>query len=197
MDYIRIPLVLRTFQLATYVPLDPEEAAVRQIIRLGYQPEDVHHIILTHMHFDHCGGLPDFPDAIVHVFRKELEAFNGLYRHWMDLAYVRRHAAHSPKFELYDPGEEQWMGFDAVRIRVEPEMYLIPLHGHTVGHCGVVIRSETGWVFHLGDAAPAGFDRSFPAWMEQAVLGPHLVRLDDFRLSHPEIKISTGHMLLE
>jgi glyoxylase-like metal-dependent hydrolase (beta-lactamase superfamily II) len=100
-DYIDRPGILRAFQLVTHVPLNPNEAALRQIVHLGYQPTDVRHIVLTHMHFDHCGGLPDFPHASVHVHRRELEAFFGRPRRWTDLAYVRRHAAHRPNFIPY------------------------------------------------------------------------------------------------
>ena len=39
-----------------------------------YSPEAVGHIVMTHLHFDHAGGLPDFPGAHVHVHRREVEA---------------------------------------------------------------------------------------------------------------------------
>jgi glyoxylase-like metal-dependent hydrolase (beta-lactamase superfamily II) len=74
-DYVHRTGIMRVFQVVTIVPMNREEAAVRQIVRLGYKPEDVRHIVLTHMHFDHCGGLPDFPHARVHVHRREYEAF--------------------------------------------------------------------------------------------------------------------------
>jgi glyoxylase-like metal-dependent hydrolase (beta-lactamase superfamily II) len=57
------------------MPLDPMEAATHQISGLGYSPEDVRHVVLMHMHFDHCGGLPDFPKAKIHIFRRDYEAF--------------------------------------------------------------------------------------------------------------------------
>ena len=44
------------FRVITIMPFDSNEAAVNQIQKLGFKPEDVKHIILTHMHFDHCGG---------------------------------------------------------------------------------------------------------------------------------------------
>jgi glyoxylase-like metal-dependent hydrolase (beta-lactamase superfamily II) len=39
-------------------PRDQRETAVDQVRRLGYAPEDVRHIAVTHFHFDHVGGLP-------------------------------------------------------------------------------------------------------------------------------------------
>jgi glyoxylase-like metal-dependent hydrolase (beta-lactamase superfamily II) len=42
---------------------------------------------------------------------------------------------------------------------------IVPLPGHSIGHCGVVVRSGCGWLLHAGDAymqraelqaAPAG-----------------------------------------
>ena len=55
-------------------PRDLEETAIAQIKRLGYAPEEVKHIVLTHFHYDHVGGLPDFPQAKVHIYKDEYEA---------------------------------------------------------------------------------------------------------------------------
>ncbi|MCT6593266.1 MBL fold metallo-hydrolase, partial [Pantoea dispersa] len=35
-------------------------SALAQIQLLGFRPEDVRHIILTHLDFDHAGGISDF-----------------------------------------------------------------------------------------------------------------------------------------
>jgi glyoxylase-like metal-dependent hydrolase (beta-lactamase superfamily II) len=196
-DYIHPSGILRTFRLITITPLDPEEAAARQITRLGHRPEEVRHIVLTHMHFDYCGGLPDFPDATVHVHRREYEAFTGPLRQWTELAYVRRHIAHQPDVALYDTARERWFDFDAIRLPFAPEMWLIPLFGHSRGHCGVAIRTGQGWLFHVGDAAPIDFTEDPPEQLTAFVLGPHVPRLRQFRLSHPEVQMTTGHMWLD
>jgi glyoxylase-like metal-dependent hydrolase (beta-lactamase superfamily II) len=196
-DYAHKPGIIRAFQVVTKVPLNPEEAALRQVVRLGYKPEEVRHIVLTHMHFDHCGGLPDFPRASIHVHAREYEAFGGPPRRWTDLAYVRRHIAHKPKFVLYDDDGESWMDFKAIRLPFEPEMWLVPLFGHSRGHCGLAIHTEAGWLFHVGDAAPPGLDEHVPPWLVRLVLGPHTPRLRQFKAAHPDVQMTTGHMWLD
>lgn len=195
-DYQTHPRALRDMKLVTRVPMDPEEAAVRQLTGLGFLPEDVTDIVLTHMHYDHCGGLADFPAARVHVSGKELDAFKNPGGHWLDRGYESRHIEHKPRFELYGEPDAEWKGFPAMRVRVNPEIYLIPLPGHTTGHCGVVLKTDSGWWLHAGDAAPASFDDSLPYFFTRIVLGPHIRRLFQFREANPDVRVTTGHMLL-
>ncbi|GAB4420344.1 MAG: MBL fold metallo-hydrolase [Anaerolineales bacterium] len=192
-DYIREPWILITFKLTTIVPLNPAEAAIRQIRELGFQPEDVRHIVLTHLHFDHAGGLPDFPWAKVHLHYAEYDHFlSGRFRQWTDGGYNRRVLDHTPNLELYEKLDSTWYDFDAIRLRLEPEIYLLPLPGHTPGHCGVAIKDGGSWHFHAGDAA--SFAEDAPDWLVKFVLGPHQPRLRDFNKKHPEVFMTMGHM---
>lgn len=193
-DYRRRPAIVNVFRALTHVPLDPAEAAIEQVIRLGCEPADVRHVVLTHMHFDHCGGLPDFPDATVHVHRRELEAFLGRPRRWTDIAYVRRHVAHGPRFVTYEERGDTWLGMPAIRLPFTPEMWLVPLVGHTRGHCAVAVATPDGWLFHVGDAAALGGERVAPDWFVRLMLGPHGSALREFRAAHPEVRMTTGHM---
>ena len=54
-----------------------EETAIYQVEKLGFSRNDVRHIILTHLHNDHAGGLRDFPHAKVHVHKLEYEAIQS------------------------------------------------------------------------------------------------------------------------
>jgi len=195
-DFANPPGILRIFKIITIVPGNEQEAAVNQVRRLGFEPEDVRHIVLTHMHFDHCGGLPDFPWAKVHVHQREYEAFtDDRIVNWSELAYVPEHISHQPEFCFYDDRGDRWFDFEAIRLPFEPEMWLIPLHGHTPGHCGVAIRTETGWHFHCGDAGVDIERNIIPDWIIKFVLGPHWPKIRDFAHLHPEIRLTASHMI--
>lgn len=134
--------------------LDPGETARRRVEALGFAPEDVRHVVLTHLDLDHAGGIGDFPQARVHVMRREHEA--AMRRRLGDRARYRpAHWAHGPSWSVHDVSRgEPWLGFEAVRQLdgLPPEILLVPLHGHTRGHAGVAVETADGWLLHAGDA---------------------------------------------
>lgn len=136
--------------------LREEDTAIRQLEALGHKASDVRHIVLTHLDFDHAGGLEDFPNAVVHVMRAEYDAATGP-RH----GFVPRNRYRPMQFDgvtdwrKYEGGRgERWFGFDAVRQLegLPPEILMIPLPGHTWGHAGVAVDTHDGWLLHAGDA---------------------------------------------
>ncbi len=130
--------------------------ALRQIEELGYRAEDVSDIVLTHLDFDHAGGLDDFPRARVHMLASERAAATA-QRTWLDRARFRpvQWTSSLERWRTYEPTGERWYGFEAARglEGLPPEILLVPLIGHTYGHAGVAIQRESGtWMLHTGDA---------------------------------------------
>jgi glyoxylase-like metal-dependent hydrolase (beta-lactamase superfamily II) len=144
----------RTFLDRTAPVLDPEETALRRVERLGFAAADVRHVVLTHLDLDHSGGLPDFPHAFVHVHEDERRSATGAGAHpEHDRRYRPAHWAHRPRWVTY-PAQRgrSWFGFDAIELAGLPDVLLVPLAGHTAGHCGVAVRGEDRWLLHAGDA---------------------------------------------
>lgn len=137
--------------------LDRKETAMEQVRALGYQLEDVRDIVVTHLDLDHAGGMSDFPAAQVHCFEPEYLNANrrlrGL-RHRMRYRPVQW--SHGVRWKFYDNdgNGENWYGFEgAKRVAIaDMALALVPLPGHTLGHCGVAVEVPGGWMLHAGDA---------------------------------------------
>lgn len=131
-----------------------QETAIHQIRDLGLDPRDVQHIVPTHLDLDHAGGLSDFPGAQVHVYKTELDAALARSSFRERDRYIPAQWAHGPKWSPREATGESWFGFDAVRALpgTDEEVLLVPLTGHTRGHCGVAVRTDRGWLLHCGDA---------------------------------------------
>lgn len=131
-----------------------DETAVSRLRTLGFDPSDVRHIACTHLDLDHAGGLPDFPDAEVHVLAAERDAAVAPRLRDRPRYVASHHFAHGPKWTTHEAGGDTWNGFESIRILPGPgpEILLIPLLGHSRGHTGVAVRDGDGWLLHCGDA---------------------------------------------
>ncbi len=143
-------------QFTTLVGAQPveEETAAHQIEVLGHRPDDVRHIVCTHLDVDHAGGLADFPNAVVHVHSEEHRAATSPANAGERFRFRANQFAHRPLWSHYDEAGDDWFGFKAVRELkgLPPEILLVPLAGHTKGHSGVAVDTGDGWLLHAGDA---------------------------------------------
>lgn len=135
--------------------LREEMTAAGQIERLGFSCNEVRHIVLTHLDFDHAGGLDDFPKASIHLLRRERDTASA-QRTWLDRQRYRPQQWSSRgRWRVYDGTQgDDWHGFNCVRglHGLPDDVLLVPLAGHTLGHAGVAVRAESGWVLMAGDA---------------------------------------------
>ena len=116
---------------------------------MGLSPWSVRHVVLTHADPDHAGGLADFPLALVHASAEELAAVEA-----GDPRYAPAQLSQPPKWVSYDAADAEWFGIPSRRVALgmESDVLLVPLFGHTAGHCGVAIRQGERWMLHVGEA---------------------------------------------
>ena len=136
------------------IQFDRKYTAIAQIEQLGFSARDVRHIVLTHLDFDHAGGLEDFPEATVHVMQTEIDAAQDRRGFISSQRYRPDQWDEVKRWKFYSAGGEPWFGFEAVRDLegLPPEILLIPLAGHTRGHAGIAIKTAEGWLLNAGDA---------------------------------------------
>ena len=149
------PRLSKFFHALLNIRFRAEETALHQIKAMGYSPTDVRHIVLTHLDFDHAGGLEDFPNARVHVMEAEREAAERKRR-----GFIARRRYRPAQWDdvrdwrTYANGGESWFGFEKVSQLdgLPPEILMVPMPGHTWGHAGIAVRTSAGWVLNAGDA---------------------------------------------
>jgi glyoxylase-like metal-dependent hydrolase (beta-lactamase superfamily II) len=193
--------------------LDVNETAIAQIRALGFNPQNVKHIILTHLDFDHSGGIEDFPDAQIHVLETELRAANDPKGIKARIRYQASRLAKIKNWNTYYAEGEKWFGFEAVRQLkgIPPEIIMIPLCGHSEGHAGVAINTDKGWLLHAGDAyffrGEINHDYSCPSGLrgyQKLIEANHkmrilnLIKLRDLAHDHhSEVRIFSSHDSVE
>jgi N-acyl homoserine lactone hydrolase len=127
---------------AIAVEMDADDDVVSQLAKLSLSPADIEHVVQSHLHFDHAGGLEFFPDATVYVQREELR-----FAHWpavyqRDL-YLRADFDHPLRFLELD-GERDLFGDGSVVV--------FPTPGHTPGHQSLLVRLGGRTVVLMADA---------------------------------------------
>lgn len=155
----------------TYGPLlthmglefEPEQRIDRRLATLGLTCADVTHVVLSHPHWDHAGGLHLFPHAKLYAGADDLPfalwphtaAFEGHFRR-EDIELTRGFDWHP----LH--GDHDVFGDGSVQILSTP--------GHTPGHQSLLLTMDDGPLILTGDAVhlqigltqmlPSGWDWS-------------------------------------
>jgi glyoxylase-like metal-dependent hydrolase (beta-lactamase superfamily II) len=124
---------------------------------VGVAPDDLAHIVVTHIHLDHAGGVGDvaraFPKATVHVHEKGarhlvdptrlVDSAARVYGDLLDSLYGRLTPTDAARVHVLEDGEELVLGPDRTLTTIDSP-------GHAKHHLGLH-DSRTGLLF-VGDA---------------------------------------------
>ncbi|TGD99670.1 MBL fold metallo-hydrolase [Methylobacterium nonmethylotrophicum] len=137
--------------LSLGIVVDVRLTALHRLAARGIRAEQVTDIVLTHLDADHAGGLHDFPGATVHLSAEELAAYDEPQSRG---SYHPYQVSRQTNLTTYGPTDEQWFGLPARSLPLPQglDAKLIPLPGHSKGHCGVAYRENGQWTLHAGDA---------------------------------------------
>jgi len=123
---------------------------------LGMEPGDVTHVIVSHLHFDHCGGLvrrrdsgaleSAFPRARILVQKGELEIARNARNERLRAAY--RHAG-----EILEVNALHIDALDGA-TEIIPGVTAVPTGGHTRDHQITVVADGGERFIHLADIVP-------------------------------------------
>jgi glyoxylase-like metal-dependent hydrolase (beta-lactamase superfamily II) len=148
----------RTFVVDTGFGRVQADKRKRELIRspadglkaLGIDAATVEDVVITHMHYDHAGGLDLFPNARFHIQDREMQYVTGrcmchdTLRHSFEpvdvCGMVKR--LYDGKLSFHDGAEE-----------LAPGLSVHFIGGHTMGLQSVRVWTRRGWVVLASDAA--------------------------------------------
>jgi glyoxylase-like metal-dependent hydrolase (beta-lactamase superfamily II) len=187
---------------------DPRrDALVYQLPQIGFKPSDVKHVIISHLHWDHAGGMRDFPDARFIINRKEWEfadELNGipLFKN----AFIKEQfCVPGLEKELFetDPAKP-FLNFPAsYDVFGDGSMVLVDLPGHSPGLIGMILTMPSGRRFLFSADTfyfPEGLEQRIPKSGLMRLLvseGPEAVssidRIYTLMQSEPDLEIVGSH----
>ena len=129
----------------------PDGPVADRLADIGYAPDDVRHVFITHLHHDHAGGIEDFREAEVWVDAREwaVGTDHSRLRGYSPAPYAER-TAREVRFEgtaTYGPFEGHVDAFE------DGSVILLPAPGHTPGSMMVLFNLPDGSWLYTGDAA--------------------------------------------
>ncbi len=123
------------------VEATPDDDIASQLAALGVAAERIDLLVLSHLHYDHCGGCHQVPNATLVVQRREWEA---------------GHVPEAVASNFYDPRNYD-LGFALRLVDGEHDLFgdgsvtCLPTHGHTPGHQSLRVRTARGDVVLTAD----------------------------------------------
>ena len=143
------------------------------LLRIGVKADEVRHVVITHLHFDHSSGISLFPKAIFYIQKEE-------YRFWLKDSI----ASHPVFTQFSDEASHQYLtsleGTDRLVLldgdqEILPGIECLLAPGHSVALQAVAVKTAKGIAILGSDCAytfrnyredwPSSFIMDLPAWM--------------------------------
>ena len=105
----------------------------KQLDELGYGPDDVKYVIMSHLRLDHAGGMPLFPKATFIVRKSELRA--AWWPERFQVHYILKDCFSTRNFNFIELNDEENFG-----LFLDGSAVCIDTKGHSQGHQSVVLN---------------------------------------------------------
>jgi glyoxylase-like metal-dependent hydrolase (beta-lactamase superfamily II) len=139
----------KTFSMAS------SQTVPTQLRARGVDPDQVKHVLMTHLHYDHASGISQFPEATFLVTKREWDAAHAAFR--LFHGYVTKHFDHPFAYRFLDFESDRAASYStfgrSLDLFGDGSVRAVFTPGHTHGHVSIVLRTATREVLIAADAA--------------------------------------------
>jgi glyoxylase-like metal-dependent hydrolase (beta-lactamase superfamily II) len=125
--------------------ISPDDALGKQLQAMGLQPSNVTKAIISHLHFDHIGGIADIPQAELVVSKDEWKQLSEPHpeREWILREHIELPGAKWRQIEFTPSADPLLAPFGGSHdLMGDGSIVLLPTPGHTPGSLSALLRSE-------------------------------------------------------
>jgi glyoxylase-like metal-dependent hydrolase (beta-lactamase superfamily II) len=139
------------YRRAVHFSVHPDEEIGAELRHRGIGRRDIRHVVLTHLHTDHAGGLVHVTGSRVWVSRGELERATGIGGRVQGYLPHRWPKWWQPEFIRF---EQRPLGSfeETMPLTRRGDVVIVPTPGHTPHHVSVVVCGDPSY-FIAGDTS--------------------------------------------
>jgi glyoxylase-like metal-dependent hydrolase (beta-lactamase superfamily II) len=139
-------------RLTSRYEIKESEAIGAQLREKGIEPKDLKAVIVSHLHYDHSGGLPDLVGTPTYLLKNNLEYFQGTFHAALSGATPNNWPKDfSPSF-LKESARPIGPFERSYPITEDGKVVAVETPGHVPGHCSLIVYGDEATYFLTGDA---------------------------------------------
>lgn len=133
-----------------------EDSLLKSLQKLGFSADDVTDVLLSHLHFDHCGGaIKREGEKLVPVFKNATYWSNAQHWHWATKPNAREKASFLNENILPIQESGQLKFAEAGSNAIHPNIILKTVSGHTESMFIPIIECNGKKIVYCADLFPS------------------------------------------
>lgn len=171
-----------------------------QLTKIGYRPSDIKKAVLSHLHFDHIGGIADIPQADLIVARDEWVQLSEPHpeHKWILAEHIQLPNARWHPIDFAPTDDPLFSEFGrCYDLMGDGALILLPTPGHTKGSLSMLVQSVgRAPVLLIGDLAYQAnllMKDQLPGIGDKDELRRSFAKVRDLKAKLPGLKIIASH----
>ncbi len=189
-------LLRRIFRLH----IGPDERLHKKLEAMGFAAADIRKAVISHLHFDHVGGIADIPQADLLVSKDEWAQLSAPHpeREWILREHIEIPGAKWRPVEFAPTDDPLFAPFGgSYDVMGDASMILLPTPGHTPGSMSMLVRTgDTPPLLLVGDLtyqADLLMKDQVPGTGDAKLLRSSFAKVRTLKKQFPDLVILASH----